>query len=489
MSIDLNLSRLAKLLPQFPYTRPTLHVAGTNGKGSVASILSSILRSSSLSVGRYNSPHLVSIHDCIVLNDEPVDPTSYVIARGDVEKADREEETKLTSFEILTLTALLVFERAMVDVVVLEVGMGGRLDATNIVPNPIILVSVLTSVDLDHQAFLGNTVSAIAKEKAGIARAGKPFILGPQKHTDVDNVVEHVVSQVGGEILRSVPIEKRDWDEDVDGPRPEATFRLPSSLATYILPPPLPIKARLPCFFRDVQAPFPLHGEHQLDNLGTALAAISALLTHPQPNFKLQSHITPETVAQGIKKTRWPGRLSFHVVPASDNKSLVVLADGAHNPASSATLGAYVTELLSSLHTSSSEIQVTITYILALSHSPPKTPLQTLSPLLPPKLNSNIHATVEVAVLRFSPPEGMPWVKSVPLQELAGVVRQLVPQGDVWVADDDGDPSQQLEKAVEWAGRTRCNAKEGQGHLVVLAGSLYLVADFYRLLARKGLSL
>ena len=488
MSIDLNLLRLAKLLPHFPYTRPTLHVAGTNGKGSVASILSSILRSSSLSVGRYNSPHLVSVHDCIVVNDEPVDPTSYVIARGDVEKADREEETKLTSFEILTLTALLVFERAMVDVVVLEVGMGGRLDATNIVPDPTILVSVLTSVDLDHQAFLGNTVSAIAKEKAGIARAGKPFILGPQKHTDVDNVVEHVVSQVGGEILRSVPTEKRDWVEDVDGPRPEATFRLPSSLATYILPPPLPIKARLPCFFEDIQAPFSLHGEHQLDNLGSALAAISALLTHPQPNFKLQSHITPETVAEGIKETRWPGRLSFHVVPVSDNKSLVVLADGAHNPASSATLGAYVTELLSSLPPSS-RTQVTITYILALSHSPPKTPLQTLSPLLPPKLNSNIHATVEVAVLRFSPPEGMPWVKSVPLQELAGVVRQLVPQGDVWVADDDGDPSQQLEKAVEWAGRTRCNAKEGQGHLVVLAGSLYLVADFYRLLARKGLSL
>ncbi|EDR03251.1 uncharacterized protein LACBIDRAFT_152448, partial [Laccaria bicolor S238N-H82] len=390
MSIDLNLSRLAKLLPQFPYTRPTLHVAGTNGKGSVASILSSILRSSSLSVGRYNSPHLVSIRDCIVVNDEPVDPTSYVIARGDVEKADREEETKLTSFEILTLTALLVFERAMVDVVVLEVGMGGRLDATNIVPDPTILVSVLTSVDLDHQAFLGDTVSAIAKEKAGIARAGKPVILGPQKHTDVENVVEHVVSQVGGEILRSVHIEKRDWDEDVDGP--------------------------------PVQTPFPLHGEHQLDNLGSALAAISALLTHPQPNFKLQSHITPESVAEGIRKTRWPGRLSFHIVPASDNKSLVVLADGAHNPASSATLGAYVTELLSSLDTSSSRTQVTITYILALSHSPPKTPLQTLSPLLPPKLNSNIDAAVEVAVLRFSPPEGMPWVKPVPLQELAGVV-------------------------------------------------------------------
>lgn len=136
-----------------------------------------------------------------------------------------------------------------------------------------------------------------------------------------------------------------------------------------------------------------------------------------------------------------------------------------------------------------SRTQVTITYILALSHSPPKTPLQTLSPLLPPKLNSNIDAAVEVAVLRFSPPEGMPWVKPVPLQELAGVVRQLVPQGDVWVADDDGDPSQQLEKAVEWAGRTRSNADEGQGHLVVLAGSLYLVADFYRLLARRGLSL
>src|SRR6266545_3197449 len=136
MSIDLTLERLKKQVSYLPsYTRPTLHIAGTNGKGSVSALLTSILLHSDppLSVGRFNSPHLVSIYDSITLNDVPVSHSLYNLIRAEVEDADKKHETKLSSFEIVTVVALQVFERSNVDIVVLEVGMGGRLDATNIV--------------------------------------------------------------------------------------------------------------------------------------------------------------------------------------------------------------------------------------------------------------------------------------------------------------------------------------------------------------------
>ncbi|KAF9461739.1 Mur ligase [Collybia nuda] len=462
MSIDLSLDRLHRLVGHLPtYTRPTCHIAGTNGKGSVSSLLSSIIYNSSLSFGRYNSPHLVSIYDCIVINNEPVKPDAYARAKAEVERADKEHETKLSSFELLTLTALYIFEEAKLDIVVIEVGMGGRLDATNIIPDEAILVSALTAVDLDHQAFLGNTVADITKEKAGIARKGRPFVLGPQKHGEVAGVVKSVVEGVGGQVVEAVHVVKRPWTEDIDGVK-RASFREPS---------PQPVTISLACFSRCIRTLLPLYGEHQLDNLGVAVSIVSELITHPSSShLNLGTRITPETVSEGIKSVRWPGRLSFHELPAS-----VVLADGAHNPASSTTLGAYITHLLS---LSEKDKTINITYVLSLSHSPPKTPLQTLAPILPPKLptNPNITLKVNVAVLRFTPPEGMPWVKSVPPSVLGDVVAELAPEAGLWVAEEDSND--QLENALTWA------ADVGQGGLVVLAGSLYLVADFYRLIEK-----
>ncbi|KAG5642353.1 hypothetical protein DXG03_002977 [Asterophora parasitica] len=479
MSIDLSLDRLHRLMQHLPpYTRPTLHIAGTNGKGSVSAILTSILRNSSppLSVGRYNSPHLVSIYDSIVIDDHPVDPDVYADAKSRIERVDKEHYKELSSFELLTATALLVFEEAKLDVVVLEVGMGGRLDATNIIPDESVLVSALTTVDLDHQAFLGNTVPEIAKEKAGISRKGRPFILGPQKHAGVDEVVMEVVDRIGGDLVRSLQVVKRDWDESIDGPL-ESGFKLSSAL-NFRLPPPQPVKVRIPCFSEEVNELLPLYGDHQLDNLGVALAAISALLTHPSHTHRHFSvRITPQTVSRGISSVRWPGRLSFHSIPAQLPlpRPLLVLADGAHNPASAVTLGAYITHLMSSVDQIS---PINLTYILSLSHSPPKTPLQTLSPILPPTLppQSALRVNVNVACLRFTPPAGMPWVKSVAPADLRDVVIKLVPDAAIWVADEGlSDP---LTKALEWAAR-----REGEG-LVVVAGSLYLVADLYRFLGQ-----
>jgi folylpolyglutamate synthase len=478
MSIDLSLDRLQRLVDHLPrYTRPTCHIAGTNGKGSVSALLSSILRSSSppLSVGRYNSPHLVSVCDCIVINNEAVEREVYAKARAVVERADKEHDTKLSSFELLTLTALYIFEQAKLDIVVVEVGLGGRLDATNIILDEAIHVSALTAVDLDHQAFLGNTVTDIAREKAGIARKGRPFVLGLQKHSEVEGVVGSVVEQIGGVVVPAIRVAKRGWEEGLDGFKgPEFSF----SPVEFKEPPPQPVKFFLPGL-GDINALLPLYGDHQLDNLGVVVTALSLLVNNPlSASLELQTRITPESIATGIKSTRWPGRLSFHTVSLGHpTRPLIVLADGAHNPASAATLGSYLTHLLS---LAGSDKIINITYILALSHSPPKTPLQTLSPILPPSLpqDSNLKVQVNVAVLRFTPPEGMPWVKSVPPSSLREVVTQLVPDAEVWAAEDGMPEQSQLTSALEWAARS---GKEG---LVVLAGSLYLVADFYRFLGK-----
>ena len=492
MSIDLSLDRVQHLVHHLPaYTRPTIHIAGTNGKGSVSAFLSHILSSSQppLKVGRYNSPHLLTPHDCITIHNVPISQDVYTTARAVIEDADKEHKTKISSFELLTLTALSVFEEVKVDIAVVEVGMGGRLDATNIIPTSAIIASALTSVDLDHQAFLGPTVSHIAKEKAGIARPGRPFIIGSQKHGEVRDIVQAVVAEVGGILLPAIDVSKRGWDPELDGE--PSSFSL--SASSFKGPPHQPISCRLPCFDDKLNASLPLCGDHQLDNLGVALGVISSLFTTAPPELVsqigLKSKFTLQTIADGIRATRWPGRLSFHPisVPSSDSpsglKKAVVLVDGAHNPASSQTLADYLSNLISVLSPRPKRLQ--LTYIIALSHSPPKTPAQTLSPFLPlPSLKSTDSNSPEmasrIALLRFTPPEGMPWIKPVPPSELQQVVSNLAPGVETWVAGDDENVgtgelgNKHLLEALRWAVGGGCD-------LIVVVGSLYLVADFYRL--------
>jgi folylpolyglutamate synthase/dihydrofolate synthase len=488
MSIDLTLDRIRTLslhLP--PYTRPTCHIVGTNGKGSVSALLSSMLFASTppLSVGRFNSPHLVSIYDCIVINGENVMPDAYASARAEVERVEKKYDTGASSFELLTLTALMIFEHAKLDIVIIEAGMGGRLDATNIIPDEAIVVSALTAVDLDHQAFLGDTVHAIAQTKAGIARIGRPFVVGAQTHPEVEESVKTVIAARGGDMGWALRVVARAWDPLIDGPEP-----LPVSLSAsgFQAPSSQPVEISIPCFSETVRALLPLHGNHQLDNLGLASSVISTLLTHPScTHLNLRGRITPDSVTRGIKATKWLGRLSFHTLtlrPSLESETtfecspLTVLADGAHNPASSTTLANYITHLLSLVtHAKVAPRSISLTYILALSHSPPKTPLQTLTPLLPPTIPPYLNVSVNVGLVRFTPPEGMPWVKSVAPSELREVVRSIAPGVDVWAVGDEEQEQEQLPRAFEWA-----TVKSGTEGLIILGGSLYLVADFYRML-------
>ncbi|KAI0304382.1 hypothetical protein B0F90DRAFT_1705259 [Multifurca ochricompacta] len=235
----------------------------------------------------------------------------------------------------------------------------------------------------------------------------------------------------------------RAWDEAVDGPSPSIVSTSRSSLRFHYAT-VQPVSLSLPYFQSPIYAQLPLHGRHQLDNLGVATSIISSLLTHSYSIHRLpfQRRITPSTIAAGVRSTSWAGRLSFHHVPLSRLRDQEGLK---------------------------------LTFILALSHSPPKMPLQTLSPLLSFKRPREMEISVSAAAIEFTPVEGMPWVQPVPSSEIREAIKNIDGNIKLWVPGEGERLS--VDNALLWT----YERQRGKG-LVCLAGSLYLVADFYRFL-------
>ncbi|KAG9046240.1 folylpolyglutamate synthase [Tulasnella sp. UAMH 9824] len=433
--MDLSLSRIHSLTSLLPrYTRPTIHVAGTNGKGSTTAFLDSILRQAGFFTGRFNSPHLVNIRDSILLGGQTISTDDYQEAFQSVTTANQVGAYQCTSFELQTATALLAFERSRVDIAILEVGLGGRLDATNVIPDDVVLVSGITAVDLDHQAILGTTLELIAMEKGGIARRNRPCVLGHQSHQEVVDTIKRSVAAVGGHLLHATEqVRISPCQPPVSTP-----FLLP--------PPPINIDIR----FRGAKtyATLGIQGRHQVHNAGLAVALVEALEQTPQ----FQS-VTSEQIAQGLSLATWPGRLSWIEYRESMERkeSLWLIADGAHNAASAASLADYLSSL---------PVPNPRSFVISVSYSPSKSPRSTLEALLLPG--------DRVAVVSFSPVEGMPWVKPQEPAALARAAKDLVGTlGEVVECDS-------LRTALSWA---------GHGHRVtIITGSLYLIADLYRLL-------
>jgi dihydrofolate synthase/folylpolyglutamate synthase len=294
---------------------PTVLIAGTNGKGSTAATLASILQASGLKTGLYTSPHLIRINERIRLNGEAIGDDDFAVLHDVV---DRTAERLVgegdlpwhpSFFEMLTAMAFEYFARNHPDIVVLEVGMGGRLDATNVVEPRL---SIITDISLDHQKYLGETIDEIAREKAGIIRPGGVVVTLPQL-PDANDVIGNAILDADARAVSAVPY----------------------------VPPVSPAGGQWPVAGAQIQR-YPLDvmgqqivvesllvGRHQLRNLALAIAAAEEL--HNQGLDKQGiAQITPETVAQGIRGTRWPGR--FQVVPATGDNPEYVL-DVAHNPA------------------------------------------------------------------------------------------------------------------------------------------------------------
>jgi len=280
-----------------------IHVAGTNGKGSTCAMIERTLREAGLRTGLYTSPHLVEPTERIRICGEPVGAGEFADAFSEVHNtAERliaagAIDMHPTYFETVTAMAYLLFRSRRVDTVVLETGMGGRLDATNVV-DP--LLSVITPIDFDHEKFLGDTIPQIAFEKAGIIKPGRPVAVSRQ-HAAAMHVLEHRAAEAGSQIIRAANWRVDHLDLHAYGSRfhavgPDTEVRIDS----------------------------PLIGAHQVENALTATAALHHL------------GYSPEQIRRGIAATEWPGRLE------RIRQSPDVFLDGAHNPAGARALAGYI---------------------------------------------------------------------------------------------------------------------------------------------------
>jgi dihydrofolate synthase/folylpolyglutamate synthase len=272
----------------------SIHIAGTNGKGSVAAMVERGLRAAGLRTGRYTSPHLDRIEERVALDGTPVDPATFEAVTGHVlDVVDQARATGTltvspTFFEVSTAVAFEIFRRHAVDVAIVEVGLGGRYDATNVLTPTI---AAITSIALDHERHLGSTLSEIAFEKAGIAKAGVPLVVG-RLPTEAAARVAKVAADAGAAIM------------DAHATTTDRRY------------PPLTLA---------------LAGRHQLENAAVAVAIMErwSVMVSPVPT---------EAIVTGLTQCEWPARLEWLRLPGGGE----VLIDAAHNPAGATALASYL---------------------------------------------------------------------------------------------------------------------------------------------------
>ena len=293
----------------------TVHVAGTNGKGSVTAMLDAALGAAGLRTGRYTSPHLLDLTERFVVDGRSVGRDALVEVVGHL----RDLTEKLlaagalhaqpTFFEVTTAAALELFRRANVDIATLEVGLGGRLDSTNVI-TPV--VAAITSIALDHERYLGNTIAAIAGEKAGVIKPGVPVVIG-RVSREADAVIDAVARERGATVVRAADGVVFERVRQPPGAAPRIRLQTPAR------------------DYGDVT--IALRGSHQIDN---AIVAVRILELLDGKGIRVPT----QAVVEGLMHVSWPGRLESRVL--SDGRELIM--DAAHNPAGAATLANYLGE-------------------------------------------------------------------------------------------------------------------------------------------------
>jgi len=294
-----NIARLCAALGHPETAFPSIIVAGTNGKGSVTAMVDAAMRAAGHRTARYTSPHLVRIEERFVIDGREVDPATLEAAAETVKRAAEDLVASgtlaalPTFFECTTAIAFVLFRDAGVDLAILEVGLGGRLDATNVV-SPI--AAAIVSIDFDHQAQLGNTLTSIAAEKAGVIKPGIPVVCGPLP-AEALAVIQAVCADRGARLIRT--------DQDA---------RLAARVAAI---------------------PLALAGEHQRANAAVALQLLDLI----DDDATLGLAVSAEAMRAGLMTASWPGRLERFVLDGGR-----VLIDAAHNPAGARALASYLRE-------------------------------------------------------------------------------------------------------------------------------------------------
>ena len=305
--IDLSLERIERLLERLGHPErriaPVVHIAGTNGKGSTLALLDAMLQAAGRRVQRYVSPHLVRFNERILFDGQPIPESELVEVLDLCEQVNG--GAPITFFEITTAAAFLAFARHPADFVLLETGLGGRLDATNVIERP--SLTALAPISLDHQAFLGEQLEQIAFEKAGILKREVLCILGPQPAAALGVIEERAAA-----LRVPLRLHGRDWDARQEGDR---------------------LLVRIGDTSSDLPMPA-LAGRHQIDNAGLAVACALAL-----------DEIAPDAaaLAEGLRAVEWPGRLQrltrgplLELLP----RFAELWLDGGHNPAAGDALAA-----------------------------------------------------------------------------------------------------------------------------------------------------
>ncbi|MEQ1706695.1 MAG: folylpolyglutamate synthase/dihydrofolate synthase family protein, partial [Rickettsiales bacterium] len=270
---------------------PVIHVAGTNGKGSTLAYLHAIFEAAGYRVHRYTSPHLVHFRERIILQGKEID-------NAGIEKIFRYispalQQQQVTFFEAITAAAFVAFSEKPADILLLETGLGGLLDATNVIEKP--LVTIITPIAFDHMEFLGDTIQKIAGEKAGIIKRGVPCIIGRQEFPEAMKVLEDKATQLSAPLFRL----GQEWR--IENHR-------------YISP------------AKNIELTLSLAGEHQYDNAGAAIACIEQM-----PQF----NISDEHIVKGLASAVWPARLQHltnHPYCALLPANVELWLDGGHNP-------------------------------------------------------------------------------------------------------------------------------------------------------------
>lgn len=297
--IDLGLARVTRLLallgnPHVTYN--AVHVAGTNGKGSTLAYLLAVLCEVRLRCGRFTSPHLLEYNDCVAIDNVAYPRGQFDRVHAAVVAQDRRAEVGCTEFELLTATALKIFQLEQVDWALIEVGVGGRLDSTNVlVPGrPGVVVAGITKVAMDHELLLGNTLAKIAREKAGIVKSGVPVVVDGSNAPEVLLAVRLRAAEVGAPVHVAHAADGR-------------------------------VQSMLRCS--------PLLGDHQAHNLAVALGVLDVL------QAMHMVLLDDDTVRAGLVRTAWPGRLQLLTDKAT---GVEFLLDGAHNESAAVELAHYL---------------------------------------------------------------------------------------------------------------------------------------------------
>jgi folylpolyglutamate synthase len=546
--IDLSLDRIKDLLDRLgnpQHNLPVIHVAGTNGKGSTIHFLKSILSHViGLNIATFTTPHLRTERDTCQVAGRSVDLATWQRASDEITRVQDTYGIQCTPFEALTAKAFYLFDalkgQDRPDILLVEVGVGGALDATNVFKAEQVLASVICAIDYDHQAILGTTLSQIASQKAGIVKMNGLCVIGDQSRASVRSYDRTREAQEITQTIKQICSEKRArtvwtsvaWQDFRD--RNKVQLQSPQTWAAIVSS-----VVDLACVASaDDNASEEEHKDSPAVDFGLAIrvpatqAAISAshlaLQTlwaiardgnacalgnasgDPSEHIRLKiAHaFRKDYAAQAALKdcieqhANLEGRASWLRLTMSSGSEHVgdtvseflLLVDGAHNVAAAQALRSYIETCL----VASGKNEVTLTWVIALSHGKPIEDLleaffgrtevairQAGSQLLHLTVEDGKQETVKVkiriaAVPFTTPVDGMPWVRCVPPADIASAAKKILSSGH----DLDVQSFESLSGALKWAAEAGPGAPSQQGSdssMIICAGSLYLVSDVFRM--------